>query len=86
VQFLNVVMGIILLEIYSIHSSFSMFVEVLKLVIDYINFKANKIYFLKKSIKKNLMSTCYQKFNCKNIVLVIMICGGLDVFSPLTPQ
>jgi len=37
-------MGIILSQIYSINSSSSMFVEFLKLVIDYINFKANQIY------------------------------------------
>jgi hypothetical protein len=53
-------MGIILSQLYSIHSKFSMFVEFFK-VIDYIKSKANQISLKQARIIWDVMFIHYQK-------------------------
>jgi hypothetical protein len=80
-NFSNFMMGNILSQIYSIHSNFSMFVGFFK-IIDYIKSKANQVYFKQAKIIQDLMSICYKKNNCRKIILVTTIFGGLSVLSP----
>ncbi len=56
----NSMMGIILSQLYSIHSKFSMFVEFFK-VIDYIKSKANQISLKQARIIWDVMFIHYQK-------------------------
>jgi hypothetical protein len=71
-KFSNCMMGIILSQIYSIHSNFSMFVEFFK-IIDYIKSKANQIYLKQVRIIWDVMSIHTKKINCKKIILVTTI-------------
>jgi len=77
----NYVKNIILSWIYSICSNFSMFVEFFK-IIDWLKSKTNQIYLEQTKIIQDVMSIHYQKINCKKIIRVITILGGLSVFSP----
>jgi hypothetical protein len=81
IKFSNSMMGIILLQIYYIHSNFSMFVGFSK-IIDYIKSKASQVYFKRAKIKQDLTSICHQTINYRKIVLVITIFQGLNVLSP----
>jgi hypothetical protein len=74
-------MGLILLQIYSIHSNLSMFVGFSK-IIDYIKSKANQVCLKQVKLIQDLMSICTKKINCKKIMLVPIIFGGLSVLSP----
>jgi len=44
--------------------------------------KANQIYLKQAKIIQDVMSIHYQKFNCKKIICVTTIVGGLMCFHP----
>jgi len=44
--------------------------------------KANQIHLKKTKIIQDVMSMHYQKIYCRKIIRVIIILGGLSVFSP----
>jgi hypothetical protein len=79
--FSHFVTSIILSQVYSIHSSFPLFVEFLK-IIDWIKFQISQIYFFKVKIIQNVMSICCQKkVYAKKIILVTTIFGGLACYA-----
>jgi hypothetical protein len=50
-------------------------------IIDYSKYKANQIYLKYAKIFQDVMSICYQKIICINIILMTIIFGGLNVFT-----
>jgi hypothetical protein len=55
-------------------------VEIFK-IIDWIKSKANQIYLTSKNNPRCDVHMLLKKFNCRKIVLVTTIFGGLSVFS-----
>jgi hypothetical protein len=73
-------MDIIWSQIYSMHSNFSMFVGIFR-IIDKMKSKANQIYLKQVKIIQDVMSICNQKINCRKIIFVITIFEGFSVLS-----